>query len=137
MFIASSEKIRESKAHSPSRTTGLLADTQDLHGLRADQQAVEVFHAEKAHLVLFDVLFIQRTDGQRHAVDDVIVGEITKRHRFAVRGHELGDVDRLAEDCVAVLVPEILAVPVLQRFQFQCRFVVHEPHAVATELLIH
>ena len=79
----------------------------------------------------------QGTDSQWHTVDNVVVREVTERHRLAVRGHELGDAKRLAEDRIAILIPEILAVLILQRFQLQRRLVIHEPHAIAAIALIH
>ena len=41
-------------------------------------------------------------------------------------------MDGLTEDGIAVLIPEILAVLVLERFQLQSRLVIHEPCAVCT-----
>ena len=70
--------------------------------------------------------------GERHTVYDGVVGEITECDGLAVRRHILGNVDGLTEDGIAVLIPEILAILVLERFQLQSRLVIHEPCAVCT-----
>ena len=41
-------------------------------------------------------------------------------------------MNRLAENGIAVLIPEILAVLVLKAFQLQSRLVIHDPCAVCT-----
>ena len=122
---------------SPSRTAGLVADAQDLHSLRTDQQAVKKLHAEKADLLLHGKKLMQGADRQRQAVNDVVVREIAKGDGLALRGHELRDQDGLAEDRVAVLVPEILAIRILERFQLQGGLVVHQPRAVRAVLPVH
>lgn len=85
-----------------------------------------------ADLLLKCELLEEGAHGERHTVNDGVVGEITEGDGLAVRRHILGNVDRLTEDGIAVLIPEILAVLVLERFQPQSRLVIHEPCAVCT-----
>lgn len=78
-----------------------------------------------ADLLLKCELLEEGAHGERHTVNDGVVGEITEGDGLAVRRHILGNVDRLTEDGIAVLIPEILAVLVLERFQPQSRLVIH------------
>lgn len=116
---------------------GLSGDSQDLDGLRTDQHTVQMLHAEIAGLLLQSELFVKGTHGERNAVDNGIVREITEGDGLAVRGHEFGDMNRLAEDSIAVLISEILTVLILERFQLQGRLIVHEPCAAGAVLLVH
>lgn len=115
----------------------LSVDGQDLYGLRTDQHTVQMLRAEVAGFLLHCELFVKGAHGKRNAVNDGVVREITEGDGLAVRGHEFGDMGRLAEDSIAVLISEILSVLILERFQFQGHFIVHEPCAAGAVLLVH
>ena len=85
-----------------------------------------------ADLLLKCELLEKGVHSERHTVNDGVVGKITEGDGLAVRRHIFGDVNRLTEDGIAVLIPEVLAVLVLERFQLQSRLVIHEPCAVCT-----
>lgn len=70
-----------------------------------------------ADLLLKCELLEEGTHSERHTVNDGVVGEITEGDGLAFRRHILGNVNRLAENGIAVLIPEILAILVLERFQ--------------------
>ena len=91
-----------------------------------------MLNADIADLLLKCELLEESVHGERHTVNDGVVGEITEGDGLAVRGHILGNVDRLTEDGITVLIPEILAVLVLERFQLQSHLVIHKPCAVCT-----
>lgn len=85
-----------------------------------------------ADLPLKCELLEKGTYSERHTVNDGVAAKITKGDGFAVRRHTLRNVNRLTKDGIAVLIPEILAVLVLERFQLKSGLVLHEPCAVCT-----
>ena len=67
----------------------------------------------------------------RPAVDNPVVAEITKGHRLLPGSrtrHELRYHDRVSENGIAVVVPQIVAVFILELAECHSRLVIHEPY---------
>ena len=96
----------------------------------ADEFPVKKLIGDIANLIVDGESHHNWPHGYWPAVDNPVVAEITKGHRLLLGSrtrHELRYHDWLSENGIAVVVPQIVAVFILELTECHSRLVIHEP----------
>ena len=86
----------------------ILLHGDDLDRLSAQEQAIQKFISQIAHLGIVHIGLLEDTAGEFAAVNDLIVFKITECHRGALGRHELGDKYLLAQSGIICVVPSLI-----------------------------
>lgn len=81
-----------------------------------------------------NIFFYQRTDTDMLSADDPVVVEVTECNGLLAGfriGHELGDVYFVPQDGVIGMVPDVVAIGILDGAKGVCGLIIHDPHGVA------
>ena len=132
--------VRESRPIHPPGPDGLRGDLQYLHGIRLDQLSVQKLIGQIADLPGLKELLPQDADADRLTLHDPVEGVVPKGEDLRAGsdgGHGAVDVHGLAEDRVVGMIPEAVAVLVLEQADGQRGLVVHQPRSVLLVLFVH
>lgn len=101
----------------------------------ANELGIEIFITEETNLLFSNKQLVQTVHCKGLAVKNPVITEITEGDGFRSRcfsGHVIGDIHRLAHDRIICMVPQIVAVGILEGTELERSFVIHDPHRIAT-----
>lgn len=111
----------------------LLGNLHYFDGFGTDKFAIEELIGEITDAIHHCKLLHESANADRSAAHDPIVREVTECNCLATgfnAGHILGNAYLVTEDGIVGVVPDIIAVGILESAESKCGFIVHQPYAV-------
>ncbi len=96
--------------------------------------------AQITDLLVERIQFLRDLGREAYTLDDPVVAEISESNRLLSSnsaGHGITDYNLLAENRIVGMIPDVIAIGILEDAECQGGFVVHHPDAVLAVFFLH
>ena len=118
----------------------LFGDLNDLDCFGTDQLSIQMLIAQITDLLVKRIQFLHDLGREAYTLDDPVVAEVTESNRLLSSnsaGHGITDYNLLAENRIVGMIPDVIAIGILEGAECQDGFVVHHPDAVLAVFFLH